>query len=1527
MNPALHSFFLDAEPSSQPIHAHIVQLYRRMWVQAENQHELIAYSDEFEHLLGVLRHYRRNPDENIDADYFARLREFHDELTAIYARRAQVNDLDIEVGQRLDEIRHLLADAYMTPGQPIDDHGYESWREARDRTLAEIEALRSNPELVPHLDRALTNLDELINAIPPDILLGDLPYFTTPIDQNLHTFFRDPSAFPDERHPEISGRYSALCAQLEGDELELLAYADGFMDFFNHARATAQRAQQTDAGHPYTAHLTRLWATTYAIFHRSTRIRDLNDTISEALRRFQDMENAAARDDLPLTESSSLGHWLTEARGMVEAAERYSSFPLLATHTQRSLSSLPELQNTLSAHTVLAEQAVTAANETLRNVIEVASDPALRPALEPSLQRLRNALGEPSQTPTPTSETPHLVWAGIGPRGDKTPIPPSVLADMTELARRMAAAGWHLSSGGADGSDTAFAAGTPVEQRTIWLPWPGYNDLSGPDCHPIPRDRLQQSLELAKRFHPTWERCKQGARKLHARNGLILLGRNLDRPVHAVVAYTQGGQLQGGTAQGLRIAMEHNIPIFNLGSMTMEEAWKGLQELHRSLTATGQRNATTEHRPNTGSSRSAARSYDPASSCVFRFSRDEWGAFSNFFPSIRPIAAAGLKFSTSEHLYQAAKFRGSPDIQALVAGASSARNAADMGRNTANKPDADWNDRRINAMRWIIRMKREANPKLLDGLLQKSGDRPIVEHSSRDSFWGARPKGGKLVGQNILGRLWMELRQQIRDGDPRALASAWEDPVSPKATVRETAAETADLKLPASLGLVTNHRRLLEAAQEGWLRPPEGKAFLLAGDASVSEALPKDRNAIPVRLTFDPAKFPFPTLRKELADAAEADAAGPLTWRAPIPLFALARIEVGSEEHKARLPGMAGQVRNVSLPAVDIAVTGRAIEATADRPASTSQVAARELPERLNAIQGALAMAAASLPAGEGWTEILRHVLNRDPARSISDPPDANRDWFALPWVPRDSGMPARGMAADQRRLWDAAMSCLRWPAAQGESPAALARAIARTASAGTLNPAADRWLAQTQKIIDAEESIDPSAPFDERAGLAIQLALLRPEPDKFKNWIADVPEIPQSVAWAGAVLWGWRHGYRHLDNAFRGDTEQQETIANAALAAAVPAAYTPVWTAQQDNPTAAPDAWQHIKAGYAALYRAAGDRLHHLPQQEGFTEFAEFVAAAVQDGGCPSRYRDRLTALHHTVQTQDSRHNTVLAARGALDAASARLADLKEKMEAEPGHAIETMPGYTAWLRDRDTAVENWRDLAEDPAHKEHMQAVAPDMMAPRIAELQEDPLTGIERPNMDQPVPASGQSVYTPSLQPLSQVYSHALAFVDRDPNLLAYAPQFDELKDAVSTALDECRHAPDLLDKLTTLRTTLDDSHRHMTQAKALTEDIANASQTLCRMKSWSESTGRPIHEAPNFKTSRADADRALARYQEAQSDSALAPHLARADTLGVLAETALPLLQDSRFREPVASAASVAAARQRSEQTEEQFSMSA
>ena len=63
---------------------------------------------------------------------------------------------------------------------------------------------------------------------------------------------------------------------------------------------------------------------------------------------------------------------------------------------------------------------------------------------------------------------PILTYAGIGARAT----PSSVLADMTVIAGWLARTGWHLATGGAEGADSAFAAGAPADRRSLWLPWP-----------------------------------------------------------------------------------------------------------------------------------------------------------------------------------------------------------------------------------------------------------------------------------------------------------------------------------------------------------------------------------------------------------------------------------------------------------------------------------------------------------------------------------------------------------------------------------------------------------------------------------------------------------------------------------------------------------------------------------------------------------------------------------------------------------------------------------------------------------------------------------------------------------------------------------------------------------------------------------------------------------------------------------------------------------------------------------------------
>jgi len=157
-----------------------------------------------------------------------------------------------------------------------------------------------------------------------------------------------------------------------------------------------------------------------------------------------------------------------------------------------------------------------------------------------------------------------LVYAGIGAR--KTPEP--VLAVMRRMAWYLVEKGWHLNTGGADGADRAFVEGSPV-LHTLFLPWPGYNGWRGPDCVTYTEASLDFLSSIAARHHPAWERCNQRVRKLHARNVAVVFGARASgiTPTRAVVCWTEGGRVTGGTGVSIRLAETAGIPVFNLATM------------------------------------------------------------------------------------------------------------------------------------------------------------------------------------------------------------------------------------------------------------------------------------------------------------------------------------------------------------------------------------------------------------------------------------------------------------------------------------------------------------------------------------------------------------------------------------------------------------------------------------------------------------------------------------------------------------------------------------------------------------------------------------------------------------------------------------------------------------------------------------------------------------------------------------------------------------------------------------------------
>ena len=370
-----------------------------------------------------------------------------------------------------------------------------------------------------------------------------------------------------------------------------------------------------------------------------------------------------------------------------------------------------------------------------------------------------------------------------------------------------------------------------------------------------------------------------------------------------------------------------------------------------------------------------------------------------------------------------------------------------------------------------------------------------------------------------------------------------------------------DRTLPSWLGLVTSHRRLFDASQDGWLLPPSRSCFLLGPESFVSEGFSAGRNVIPIRLEFAVDKLPFPDARKHLERSSAGnngndDGGEPpvVHWPAPIPLYAVKKVRVPSAEQRTRLLAMAGQLSNVSLPVPEVEVGDFTVSCPATGVPATPEPRSLELPGALNAIQGAMAMAVWAVPRVEPWIEVLEQAMDRNAARVAEGTRRLDARWLQLPWFAHDRSRPARDDAGDQEGLWRAALSCMQWrSAAEGKSPGALAEEIAQAASIDGPSRTAEMWLARTRRIIETEETVACDDWRRNGAGLAIRLALLRPEPVTFKSWSRDLPGLPPAVWWAAATLCGWRHGYRALDKRFRGDTTAQEFLATRALAASWP--------------------------------------------------------------------------------------------------------------------------------------------------------------------------------------------------------------------------------------------------------------------------------------------------------------------------------------------------------------------------------------
>jgi hypothetical protein len=156
-------------------------------------------------------------------------------------------------------------------------------------------------------------------------------------------------------------------------------------------------------------------------------------------------------------------------------------------------------------------------------------------------------------------------YAGIGSRET----PEDICELMFRLATDLSFLGYTLRSGGAGGADEAFEMGarSAKGKMEIYLPWKNFRGITDG----ILVDDDYEAQIIAEMHHPAWKFLGRGAKKLMTRNTFQALSLKEDVANSAFVlcwtadgAETKTTRETGGTGQCIRIAIAHNIPVFNL---------------------------------------------------------------------------------------------------------------------------------------------------------------------------------------------------------------------------------------------------------------------------------------------------------------------------------------------------------------------------------------------------------------------------------------------------------------------------------------------------------------------------------------------------------------------------------------------------------------------------------------------------------------------------------------------------------------------------------------------------------------------------------------------------------------------------------------------------------------------------------------------------------------------------------------------------------------------------------------------------
>jgi hypothetical protein len=133
-----------------------------------------------------------------------------------------------------------------------------------------------------------------------------------------------------------------------------------------------------------------------------------------------------------------------------------------------------------------------------------------------------------------------------------------------------------------------------------------------------------------------------------------------------------------------------------------------------------------------------------------------YGCFSNFSP--HKLIEDGIEYKTSEHYYQSKKFLKKEDELEVINSATPSL-CAKIGRDREKTLREDWEEIKDDIMYNALKLKFSQNF-FIKNILLSTAEEELIEDSPVDSYWGCGSDG---LGKNMLGKLLMKLRQELRE--------------------------------------------------------------------------------------------------------------------------------------------------------------------------------------------------------------------------------------------------------------------------------------------------------------------------------------------------------------------------------------------------------------------------------------------------------------------------------------------------------------------------------------------------------------------------------------------------------------------------------------------------------------------------------------------------------------------------------------------------------------------------------------------